>query len=173
MQAAGGTGLDARRFEAYRDAIIAQRAFENLVRGRAELGNVERAARDAIAAADAMGFLEIHDAVGVLDDRGIRGARLQAAGIFAVHALIFAHQQHHAAVFALVLIELDKVPVIPGRFRHGLVRIVESGFAEGVAVPFQAGYFAGFAADAGGGVHQLADLEFAVEAGAGDGAGVA
>ena len=157
----------------YRDAIVAQRAFEDLVRGRAELGDVERAARDAIAAADAMGFLEIHDAVGVLDDRRIGGTGLQAAGIFAMHALIFAHQQHHGAVVALVFIELDEVPIIPSRFRHGLVGIVESGFAEGVAVPFQACYFAGLAADAGGGVHQLADLEFAVQAGAGDSAGVA
>ena len=97
----------------------------------------------------------------------------QAAGLFAVHALIFAHEQHHGAVIALMLVELDEVPIVPGRFRHGLVRIVEGGFAEGVAVPFEARDFAGFAADAGGGVHQLADLEFAVQSGAGDGASVA
>ena len=40
------------------------------------------------------------------------------------------------------------------------------------AVPFQAGDFASLAADAGGGVDQLADLEFAPDAGAGDGAGM-
>ena len=159
MQAARRARLDASRLEAYRHAVIAQRALENFARRRTEFWNIERTARHAIAAADAVRFLEINDSVGILHDGAIRRASRQAARIFAVHALIFAHQQHHAAVFALVLVELDQVPVIPRRLGHGLVGVVESGFAEGVAVPFQAGHFAGFAADACGGVHQLADLD--------------
>ncbi len=139
---------------------------------RTEFRNIEWAARHAVAATDAVGFLEIHDSVGVLNDGGVCRARRQAAGIFAVHALVFAHQQHHAAVFALVLVELDQVPVIPRRFRHGLVAVVEGGFAERVSIPFQAGHFAGFATNARGGVHQFADLKFAVEPSARNGAGV-
>ena len=162
MQAARGARLDASRFETHRYAVVAQRALENFARLRAEFRNVERAAGHAVAATDAIRFLEIDDAVGVLHDGRVRRTRRQAARIFAVHALVFAHQQHHAAVFALVFVELDQVPVIPRRFRHGLVGVVEGGFAEGVTVPFQAGHFARFAADARGGVHQLADLEFPV-----------
>src|SRR5208282_881262 len=45
-------------------------------------------------------------------------------------------------------------------------------FAERVTIPFQAGHFAGFTANARGGVHQLADLEFPVHPGARDGPGV-
>ena len=75
-----------------------------------------------------------------------------------MHALIFAHQQHHAAVVALVLVELDQVPVVPLRLRHGLVAVVEVGLAEAVSVPFQTGDFARFAANAGCGIDHLADL---------------
>ena len=128
--------------------------------------------RHAIAATDAVRFLEIDDSVGILHDGCVRRTRRQAARIFAVHALVFAHQQHHAAVFALVFVELDQVPVIPCRFRHRLVGVVERGFAERVTVPFQARHFARFAADARGRIHQLADLELAVQPGARDGAGV-
>ena len=54
------------------------------------------------------------------------------------------------AVFALVLVELDQVPVIPRRLRHGLVGVVEDGLAERHVVPLQTGDFAGLAADTGG-----------------------
>ncbi len=131
--------------------------------GGSEFRNVERAAGHAISAADAIRLLEIDDAVGILNDGGVRRTSREAARIGAVHALVFAHQQHHAAVGALVFVELDQVPVIPCRLRHRLVGVVKRGFGERVTVPFQAGHFAGFAADAGGGVHQLADLEFAVQ----------
>ena len=67
-----------------------------------------------------------------------------------MHALIFAHEQHRAAVFTFVLIELDQVPVIPCRFWHGLVAVVEGGVSKRVTIPFQAGYFAGLASDARG-----------------------
>ena len=172
MQAAGGAGLDAGWFQPHRHAVIAQRALENFARGRIEFRNVERATGHAIAATDAIGFLEIDDAVGVLDDGGVGGAGREAARVGAVHALVFAHEQHHAAVGALVLVELDQVPVIPCRLGHRLVGVIEGGFAERVTVPFEAGDFAGFAADAGGRVDQLADLEFAVQTFARDDAGV-
>src|SRR5580698_1448229 len=68
MQAASRARLDASRFESYRHAVVAQRAFENLARGRTEFWNVERAAGHAISAADAIRLLEIDDAVGVLND---------------------------------------------------------------------------------------------------------
>ena len=52
-----------------------------------------------------MRFLKIDNSVGILDDGAVRGARNQTARFFTMHALIFAHQQHHRAVFALA--ELD------------------------------------------------------------------
>src|SRR6202034_1491197 len=120
MQATSGTRLDAGWLEALRDAIVAERAFEDLARRGAEFRNIEGAARHAIAAADAVVFLKIHDAVRILNDSAIGG----------VHALILAHQQLHRTVFALVLVKLDQVPVIPGSLRHGLVAVVKGRFAE-------------------------------------------
>src|SRR5499427_10294845 len=83
-------------------------------------------------------------------DGAISGTRRETAGLGAVHALVLAHEPQQRAVFALVLIEKDKVPVIPARLRHGLIRVVEDGFAKRQVVPFHAGYFASFAAYAGG-----------------------
>src|SRR5260370_32591929 len=82
MQTSSGTGLDASRFEPYRYAVIAQRAFEDLPRGRTKFWDVERAPRYAIAATDAVRFLEIDDAVRILDNGGIRRTRRQTARIF-------------------------------------------------------------------------------------------
>lgn len=166
VQAAGRARFNAGWFETNRHAVVAQRALENLMRLRTEFWNIERAPRDAVAATDAVLFLKIHDAVGVLHDGAVGGTCRQTARIFAVHALIFAHQQHHAAVGALVFIEFDQVPVIPRRFRHGLVGVVKSRLAERVTVPFQARHFARFAPNARGGIHQLANLKFPVQPGA-------
>ena len=77
------------------------------------------------------------------------------------------------AVFALVLVEEDQVPIVPARLRHRLVGVAEDGFAEGEIVPLHASDFAGFAADAGGGVDEFADDGFALGVFAGDAAGVA
>ena len=128
METAGGARLDARRFEPHRHAVIAQRALEDFARRRTEFRNVEWAACHAISATDAVRFLEIDDAVGILDDGGVGWACGQATRIGAVHALILAHQQHHGAVFALMFVELDQVPVIPCRLRHRLVAVIKSGF---------------------------------------------
>ena len=100
-----------------------------------------------------MVLLEVHDAVYVLNDSAIGRTGDQAARLFAVHALVLAHQELQSAVVALVFVELDQVPVVPLRFRHGLVGVVEGRFAEGEAIPLETGNFAGLATNACGGVN--------------------
>src|SRR5713101_4471879 len=173
MQAAGRARLDARRLQALSDAVGTQRALEYLFRCGIEFRDVERAAGDAVAAADALFLLEVHDAVGVLHDGPVGGTRDQATRLGAVHALVLAHEPHEIAVFGGVHVELDQVPEIPRRIRHGLVGVVEDGLAVRQAVPFQAGHFAGLAADACCDVNQLADVQVALRAGAGSRARVA
>jgi hypothetical protein len=107
-----------------------------------------------------------------LDDGTIGRTRRQTTRLGAVHALVFAHQPHKRAVFPLVLVKQDQVPVIPTRLRHGLVGVAENGLAEGQVVPFHAGHLAGFAADAGGGVDEFRDGVFALSVFARHAAGV-
>src|SRR5438445_7542093 len=174
VQPARRAGLDARRLEPFADAIRAQRTLENAMGLGVHLRNVKRASGDAIAAANAIGLLEIDDPIGVLHDGAVRGTRRQAAGLGAMHALVFAHQPHQRTVFlADVFVEEDEVPVIPARFRHRLVGVVENGFAEGKVVPLHAGDFASLAADAGRGVNELADGVFPLGAFARNGSGMA
>ncbi len=59
-------GLDAGRLQAHADAVRAQRALVGLVVGLADARHVERAAGDAVAAADAVLGDEVDDAVAVL-----------------------------------------------------------------------------------------------------------
>src|SRR5262249_30701375 len=124
---------------------------------RVELRNVERTARYAILASDAVVLLEIHDAVLILHDRVLGRARRQTPGIGAVHALVLAHQPGARTVGLGVLFELDQVPVIPSRFRHGLVGVLKRGLAERQIVPLQARHLARLAPDAGRGIDQLGD----------------
>ena len=63
MQASGRTGLDARGLQPFTHAIGAQRALEHLLSGGIEFRNIERTSADAVAAADAVLLLEVHDAV--------------------------------------------------------------------------------------------------------------
>ena len=172
VEAARWTRLDARGLEPLSDAVHAQRALENFAGCRTELRNVEGAAAHAVAAADAFVLLEVHDPVDILDDGSIGGTCHQAPRLLAVHALVLAHQKLQGAIFALVLVELDQVPVVPLCFRHRLVGIVERRFAKREPVPFQAGHLAGLASDAGGGVNQFANVEFPPDAGAGGRSGV-
>src|SRR5215475_6708555 len=158
MQTSRRARLDACRLQSFIHAIGTQRALEHFLRAGVELRNIEGASAYAVAAANTVRLLKVDDAIGILNDRPIRRTSFQATGIGAVHALILAHEQHGAAIVALVLIELDKVPVVPCRFWHGLVAVVEGSVSKGVAIPFQAGYFAGLAADTRGSVDQLADL---------------
>src|SRR5947207_5415696 len=102
VQTARRAGLDARRLESFADAIRAKRTLENAMGLGIHLRNVERASGDAVAAANAIGLLEIDDAIGVLHDGAVRRTRRQAAGLRAMHALVFAHQPHQRAVFAFV-----------------------------------------------------------------------
>src|SRR5262249_61079303 len=74
MQATRGARLDARRLESLAHAVGAERAFEHAMGCGIHLRNVERAAGDAVAAADAVRLLEIYDTVGVLDDGAVGGA---------------------------------------------------------------------------------------------------
>ena len=172
MQAAGGTRFDAGRLQARAHAIRTQRTLVNLLGFVVELRNIERATGHAILAADAVFLLEIDDAVGVLHDGAVGRTRQQATWIGAVHALVLAHQPTEVAIAVHVLVEADQVVVVPRHIRHGLVGVVENGFAERIAVPFQARYFARFAADAGGDVDQLAHVVIARCIPSGDGSGV-
>ena len=158
MQAARGTRLDARRLQPRAHAVRTQRALVNLLRLRIELRNIERAARHAILAADAVILLKIDDAVGVLHNGAVGRTGAQAAGIGAMQAAVLAHQPLQRAVFGDVFIEADQVVVIPLQIRHGLVSVVEKCLAERIAVPFETRDFAGFAADAGGDVDQFRDV---------------
>src|SRR5436190_2186353 len=172
LEAACRTRLDARRLEPLSDAIGAERALVHLLRQAVELRDVERTTRDAVLAPDAVLLLEIDDAIGVLDDGAVGGTGAKAARIFAVHALILAHEPLERSVRALVLVELDEIPEIPRRRRHRLVGVVECRLLEWHVVPFDARDLAGLAADARGDVYVLADLILPLHAGARDASGV-
>src|SRR6202045_892005 len=131
VQASGGAGLDAGRLQAFGNAVGAQSAFINTLGFFVEFGNVEGAPGNAVAAADAIILLKIDDAVGVLHDGAVGRTGFKATRVGAVHALIFAHQPHERAVFPLVLVEQNQVPVIPAGLRHGLISVVEDSFAKG------------------------------------------
>ncbi len=65
----GRTGLHAGWLLTNADAIHAQRAFVDPVVLFIETRHVERTARDAVSATDAVILLEIDDAIGVLNNR--------------------------------------------------------------------------------------------------------
>src|ERR1044071_7074870 len=98
LQAAGGARLDAGGLQPLPHSIRAERALVDLLRQRVEFRNVERTARHAVLAADAVLLLEVDDAVGVLDDGAVGRAGAEAARILAVHALILAHQPAERSV---------------------------------------------------------------------------
>src|SRR5262249_1408709 len=115
MKASRRARFDAGRLEPYVDAVRTERALEDFLRFRIELRDVERAAGQAILAADAILLMKIDDTVGVLHDGAVGGARAQASRIGAVHALILAHQPSERAVGKLVLVEADQVVIVPLR----------------------------------------------------------
>src|SRR5882757_1358291 len=173
VEAARWTRFNARWFQPFAHAIGAQRALEDAIVLRVHFRNIERTSRDAVAATDAIGLLEIHDAIGVLDDGAVRGAGREAARLRAVHALVLAHEPHEGTIFlANVFVEEDQVPVIPARLRHGLVTVAENRFAKRQIVPLHAGHFARFAADASGCVNEFADGVFPLRILAGYASGV-
>ena len=166
LQAAGRACLDARGLEPLTHPVRTQRALVDLLGPRIEFRDVKRTPGHTVLTSDAVLLIEIDDAVGVLDDRAVRGARAQATRILAVHALVLAHRPHQRPVVFRVLVELDQVPVVPRRRRHRLVRVVERRLGERHVVPFDARDLARLAADARGGVDVLAHLLFTVRAGA-------
>src|SRR5690606_36214809 len=99
---AGRADLGAGRGLAHGHAVRAQRALVGLVVLLRDARDVERTAGDAVAAADAVLLVEIHDAVGVLDDRARCRAGLEAARVVAVHAAVLADQPLEVAIVALV-----------------------------------------------------------------------
>src|SRR5262249_2315292 len=179
VQATGGAGLYASRLQARAYAVRTQRALIDLFGRGVEFGNVEGATGYAILAPDAVRLVEVHDAVAVLNDGAVSGTGFQTTRLFAMHALILAHQPLHVAVIPGVFVELDQVPEVPGCFRHRLVGVIESGLAELVSVPLHAGDLAGLAADASRRIDQLAHVVvtgdsaafFAVRLGVGPAAG--
>src|SRR5207244_6273437 len=108
LQAPGRAGLDAGRLEADGDAVDAERALGHLVVARRVARHVERAARLAEAAADALLRIDVDDAVLVLHDRAGRRAGRQAARVGAVHALILAQQPREAGGAGVDFAELDQ-----------------------------------------------------------------
>jgi hypothetical protein len=105
MQATRWAGFNASWLQSFTDAVGAKRALVDALGNAVQLGNIERASRDAIPAADAMILLKVNDAIRVLDNRAVCGTSLQASWLGAVHALVLAHQQHHVTVLSLVFVE--------------------------------------------------------------------
>src|SRR5262245_32110547 len=170
---AGRAGLHARRLEADRDAVRAQGALVGLVVLLGDPRNVERAARDAVAAADAVLLLEIDDAVRVLHDRAGRRAGLEAARLGAVHAAVLADQplQRQAFLLAFDLGEAHQRPGARVEVRGVVVDADVVADLGAQLVPFHARDLAGLAADALGLVDELGDLLRLADARRGRGGG--
>src|SRR6266850_4894987 len=98
MKASRRARFDAGRLEPHVDTVRTERTLEDFLGLRIELGDVERAAGQAILAADAILLMEIDDAVGVLHDGAVGRTGAQASWIGAVHALVFAHEPSELAV---------------------------------------------------------------------------
>src|SRR3979490_3110873 len=141
-------GLHAGGLQADGNAVGAQGAFIRFLVFLRDARHVERTPRHAIAAADAVLFLEIDDAVGVLHDRARRRTGLETAGIFTVHAAVLADQPFQVALRILVLGEAHQGPrVLPKIVRFVVVPGAGADIVAQV-IPFHAGDLAGLAADA-------------------------
>jgi len=170
-QGSGRAGLDARRLHAHSDTIGAQRALIGLVVALGDARNVERACGHAVAAADAVLLLEVHDAVGVLHD-GARGRTgLEAARIGAVHAAVLADQPFEIAFRVLVLREAHQRPRAVGEIGGILVAAEVRADIIAQIVPLHARDLAGLTAYALGGVDELRDCARVRAAHLGGGAG--
>ena len=154
---AGRTGFDAGRFLSDIDSIDAERALIGAVVLLADARHVERASRNAVAAADAVVRLKVDDTVSVLHDGARRRAGFQTAGIGAVHTAILADQPFQSAI----LLNLREAHHRPG-FGVEIGRIVvNADIVPNLGaniVPLRAGDLTAFTADTGGNVDQLGDL---------------
>src|SRR4029077_14630641 len=132
-------------------AVGAQRAFVSLVVALGDARDVEGAAGDAVAAADAVLFVKVHDAVRVLHDGARRRAGLQAPRVGAVHAAVLADQPFQIALGVLVFGEAHQGPGLAGQIARV---VIDAGVAADLVaqvVPFHARDLAGLAANALGG----------------------
>src|SRR5690606_4739555 len=136
-------------------AVRAQRALVRLAVELRDPRNVERAAGDAVAAADAVLAIEVDDAVRVLHDRPGRRARLQAPRILAVHAAVLADQPFEIAAFRLVLGEAHHGPRMLGEIERIVVDAGARADLVAQIVPLHARDLARLAADALRRVDQL------------------
>src|SRR6202011_1798015 len=154
----GRAGLHTGGLQADTDAIGAQGAFIGFLVLLRDARNVEWTPGHAVAAADAILFLEIDDAVGVLHDRTRRRTGLETAGIFAVHAAVLADQPFQVALGIFVLGETHQGPRVLAQILR--VVVVTGAGADLIAqiIPFHAGDLAGLAADALGRVDELRHL---------------
>src|SRR3569832_1850402 len=157
-QRAGGTGLDAGRLQAHRHPVRAQRAFVGLAVLLRDARDVERTAGDAIAAADAVLLVEIHDAVRILDDGARRRAGLEAARVIAVHAAVLADQPFQTSLLHLHFGEAHHGPGLVGEVARVVVEADVGADLVAQVVPFHARRLAGLAADALGDGDQLGDV---------------
>ena len=165
-----GARLHARRLEAPGHPVDAHRALVDLLGGLIEAGDVEGAARHAVLAPDALGLVEVDDAVLVLHDRPGSRAGQQAAGLVAVHAAVLADQPGEIAVVEVDLLEPHEVPGGGGQVLVALVAAEVEGLVGLEVVPLLAGDLAGLAADAQVDVDQLRHLgALAPDVGAGGG----
>ena len=164
-----GAGLDACRLQTHRHPVGTHRALVGLVVLLGDARDVERAAGDAVAAADALLLVEVHDAVGVLNDGTRRRAGLQAARLCTVHAAVLADQPLQVARgVVLVLGEPHHRPGVAVQVGGVVVRAVggaghlrpERCFHDvgSEVVPLHAGRLARLAPDALGDIDELGDL---------------
>src|SRR6266446_9356829 len=145
---AGRTGFDAGRFEADRNAVGAQGALVGFVIALRDARNVERAAGDAVPAANAVLFVKIHDTVRVLHDRARRRAGFQAPRVGAVHAAVLADQPFQIALGVLVFGEAHQGPGLAGQIARVVVNPNVGADLVAQVVPFHARDLARLAADA-------------------------
>src|SRR3981081_1423953 len=154
----GRAGFHAGWLQADSNAVGTQRTFVRFFVFSRDARHVERTPGHARAPADAVLFLEVDDAIRVLNDRARRRAGLQATGIFAVHAAVLADQPLEVALRILVLGEAHQRP-------RGLAQIVRVVIVTGAGpdivaqvVPFHASTLTGLAADTLGRVDEFRDL---------------
>src|SRR5690606_35414097 len=165
----GRAGLHAGRLHAHRYAVAAQGALVGLLVLLGDARHVERAAGDAIAAADALVLVEVDDAVGVLHDGARARACREAAWLGAMHAAVLADQPFQITVGLFVLGEAHHRPAFGGQVDRVVVGAVVAAHLVTQLVPFRAGDLAGLAADALGHVDQLGHLLDLTDRGSGRG----
>src|ERR1700674_5641047 len=152
-----GAGLDAGRLEPHRNAVGAQGAFVGFVIALRDARDIERAAGDAVPAANAVLFVEVYDSVRVLPDRARRRPGFQAPGIRAVHAAVLADQPLEIALGVLVFGKAHQCPRLGAEIARVVVHTDVAADLVAQVVPFHARDLACLAADALGRVDELGD----------------